>query len=452
MFVSVRSISTRSLSVKVYLLTLVLFLAFSPAAKAQSFCTGELIFDQPSTTGQGIASESTCGLCETDQLVRAENFSIERAMLITEIVIWGYYFDDRVPELEHWTVAFHTNDFIPNLPAGAFSVQNATPVSRVATGATSSTDGLVEYRWLLRLDEPVQLDINTPDYWLEIFHDSPDSDVIGLIGGVDFGSARSAASIASAPGSEWGSVDFGLAMQICGLDSRWNGLVVPRFELDTSNPADATLLAARNTTDGQIGLEVAYYGSGRIEDGPLRADRFVVEPRATRPININLDPTGLDPDEDGRAAGFIVVRELSFTEDVLGVANLTGDFSRVDFTNDFAAGERLVPPSAFCQTQEIRVVDFGSGSNFNIVLRDPPREANQVAFNVTIFNEAGVEVGRRSVFHRFHTRQLAIEELTSSLSFGTLVFDFSPSGSGVVTGSYSAFGRFSTEVLGACRD
>lgn len=85
------------------------------------------------------------------------------------------------------------------------------------------------------------------------------------------------------------------------------------------------------------------------------------------------------------------------------------------------------------------------------MLRDPP-SGGQVAFNVTIYDELGNVRGQRAVVQSSHTRQLAIEELISNLAFGTLVFDFSRSGSGVVTGSYSAFGRFSTEVQGACRD
>ena len=37
-------------------------------------------------------------------------------------------------------------------------------------------------------------------------------------------------------------------------------------------------------------------------------------------------------------------------------------------------------------------------------------------------------------------------------SFGTLVFDFTDSGGGWVSGRYSAFGRFSVDLESACRD
>ncbi|MEO1369738.1 MAG: hypothetical protein AAFX50_21360, partial [Acidobacteriota bacterium] len=363
------------------------------SAIAQEFCVGDAILNQPSVAAFPLVSESTCGACVTDQLVRAQVFLVDRPRLVTELTVWGYYLDERVPDLETWTVAFHDDDPSTRRPAGAFSVQTVVPASRAATGNVSVQIGLTEYQWRLRLDEPVAI---TPEvagerFWVEIFHDSPDAEVVAALSAFP---GFSVFSEASAPGSGWIEEDFGVALQVCALDARWNSLVVPLYRVDPANPADATLLAARNTSDRRLGLEVAYFDSGgRIEDGPLRADRFVLEPRATRPVNVNVNTAGLDPDQDGRIEGFITVRELDLvTDEVIGVANLTGDFSRVDFTNDFAAGERMIAPDAFCETQEIRVVDFGSGSEFNVVLRDPPRNAGDVAYEFSIVDEAGNEL------------------------------------------------------------
>ena len=99
-----------------------------------------------------------------------------------------------------------------------------------------------------------------------------------------------------------------------------------------------------------------------------------------------------------------------------------GDFARVDFSNDFA---RMLATGDFCQAQEVRFLDFGSGSTFNVMLRNPPQGLNPTGFRVTVYDEAGTRVSSIDLIHRGgHSRKLAISEVTD-LQFGTLVFDFS---------------------------
>ncbi|MEM8996112.1 MAG: hypothetical protein AAGF23_15095, partial [Acidobacteriota bacterium] len=372
----------------------------------------------------------------------------------TEVVIWGGYLGvagpGTRPVTESWTVIVHGQDDpgAASAPEIELSRQVLTRFDTVETGGLSG--GVDEYRWVLRLREPVFLP-SPGFYWVEAFHDSPDADVAAVVGSAPLQlppGPDGYVLATAAPGESWAPrAESNLAMELCGFDARWGGLIVPGFEVDLDNPDEVTLFAVRNTRrNARREIRVRYFGDA-FSDGLLREDAFVLEAGQTSPINVGLNTTGLDPDGDGRAAGFIVISGADGAWD-----DLEGDFSRVDFANDFAAGSRLFEADDFCRRQEIRAVDFGSGSDFGVLLRESSGPG-PAAMVVTVLDEAGNLVGERSVpRNSANVRRLAIEELDDTLDFGTLIFDFTPSGGGVVTGRYSAFGRFSTEVNGACRD
>lgn len=417
------------------------------------WCTGDLLLDQEPNLSFSLWSEATCSGCVANgtppQQILADDFQPSQDTMVTEVVIWGWYFDGNTsPPFETWTLRFHSDD--PEAVPGTEIAppQTVTPVSRTATGRTADILGVTvdEYRWLLRLTTPVRLPAG-PFYWIEAFHDSPVSDADTSIGfaelDVDRGAPGSTSSV-SAPGDGWVKETSELAIQICGVDASWNGLMLPGYSLDTSTPGGPTsFLAVRNTTSAPQNINVSYYGES-LDDGPLRVDNVNLGAQGTYTHNLRANLQGLDPDADGVANGFVVVTDGSG-----GAENLTGDVLRVDFANDFATGERLLGFDDFCLSQEIRFVDFGSGSEFNVVLQDPP--ASGTVMTVTSFDEAGNQLAQVNVTDRSQVQRIPITNLVANQSFGTLVFDFGPSQGGVVTARYSAFGRFSTELRGACR-
>ncbi len=223
------------------------------------------------------------------------------------------------------------------------------------------------------------------------------------------------------------------------------GLIVPGFEVEVEDPDGATTyFAIRNTTDQQVIGRADYFGVGSSE--PLRTDPFVLDPQATRNINVRTDLAGLEID-DGLATGFIVVTEFGETT----APNLEGDYFRLDWGNDFAAGDRLVRPADFCLRQEIRFVDFGAGSQLRILL-NRPQDEGEWSYSYRAYNEAGAMVASGGVSTSDYLSVLDASELGIEESFGTLLFDFLSSGGGWVSAKYSAFGRFSVEINAACRD
>lgn len=420
------------------------------------WCSGDLLLDQAPNRSFSLWSEATCLDCSdgAGQFL-ADDLLLANDSLVTEVVVWGWYFPLNTPPVsETWTVIIHQDgsNEVGNVPGNILSTQVISDFSRIATGESANVLGVDvdEYRWQLKLPEPVRLATAGTFYWVELIHDSPDLPNHASVGFGDFDGGRSASGFAldlNLPDSDWETRenDDEMAMQVCGVRSEWNGLMVPGYELDLSTPGGpTTFLAVRNTSDSAVDIDVAYYGED-LEAGPLRVDAINLAPRQTYTHNLRANPNGLDPDANGIASGFVMVTQANGD----GAKNLTGDVLRVDFANDFATGERLLGFDDFCPRQEIRYVDFGSGSEFNVVLRDPP--ASGPTMSVAVLDEAGNQLSQVDIFDRQQVQRIPIGNLIANQSFGSLVFDFSASQGGVVTARYSAFGRFSTELRGACR-
>lgn len=222
------------------------------------------------------------------------------------------------------------------------------------------------------------------------------------------------------------------------------GLIVPGFEVDLNDPNGATtFFAVRNQTDMARTVNVDYYGYDTA-GVPLRSDAFLLQPQATLPVNVRTNLANLFV-EDGKARGLIVINQAGG-----GAGDIEGDYFRVDFSNDFGTGERLVRPAEFCNGQEIRFVDFGSGSELRILLDQPP--ASGPAFSFTAYDQSGQIETAGDFFTSDNLVFLDVADLVPSENFGTLVFDFTISNGGWASAKYSAFGRFSVELNSACRD
>lgn len=223
------------------------------------------------------------------------------------------------------------------------------------------------------------------------------------------------------------------------------GLIVPGFAVEVGDPAGpTTFFGVRNTTDGDVTVNVDYYGE-ELAGGPLRTDVFDVGPHQTLPWNVRSDLTGLAVGE-GFATGLIVITEEGGTT----APHLEGDYFRLDPGNDFAAGDRLVRAADFCLQQEIRFVDFGSGSQLRVLL-DRPRGVDAASFTYTAYDEPGAMIEQGEFFTSAHLNVIDIGDLVTGENFGTVLFDFTNSAGGFATAEYSAFGRFSLELNAACR-
>ena len=222
-------------------------------------------------------------------------------------------------------------------------------------------------------------------------------------------------------------------------------LVVPGFEVDVVDPeGPTTFFAVRNTTDAAIEVDVVYHGE-EVTATPLRTDVFNLGPQQTLTRNVGSNLFGLPIDGDGFATGLMLISKSNGN-----ASGLEGDYFRIDSGNDFATGDRLVSSEDYCDQQEVRFVDFGSGSRVRVLLAEP-QGAAQPSFRYTAYRESGASIFEVDVFASDHLNVFDVDALVPFQRFGTLVFDFSNSGGGFVTAEYSAFGRYSVELNAACR-
>lgn len=226
------------------------------------------------------------------------------------------------------------------------------------------------------------------------------------------------------------------------------GLIIPGYEVDVDDPeGPTTFFGVRNVTDAPLEITVAYYGESAAAP-PLRVDNVPLAARQTYSVDVRSNLSGLDPDGDGRAAGIVLVKEAAGG----GAFNLEGDYMRVDPGNNYATGDRAVRREDFCSRQEIRFLDFGSGTELHLLV-DQPRGAGAPSLTYQILDQSGQVVKEDELFTDAHLNRVDVDDLVpGGQRFGTIVFDFSPSGTGWVSARYSAFGRFSVEMNGACRD
>jgi len=223
-------------------------------------------------------------------------------------------------------------------------------------------------------------------------------------------------------------------------------LLVPFFDVDTlDGSGTTTLFAVRNTSTNSIELDLRYLAPSSLI---LRQDLVTLGPRETLTRNVR-DVPGLPADPDGHARGYIaiVLHSMAPTPN-----NLVGDYLQVDVGNNFATGDRLVSFLDLCEEQEIRFLDFGAGTELRLLINNPQGPdpmTNSPSFTVTPLSEDGGSFPSTDVYTDKFAVTLSASDFTG-LGFGTLVFDFSNSGGGLVYGEYSAGGKFSVGLNGAC--
>lgn len=229
------------------------------------------------------------------------------------------------------------------------------------------------------------------------------------------------------------------------VDGPEQALVVPFFEVDTTDPSGTTtLFAVRNTFSQPVDIEVRY----QAPDGtPLHQDLETLAGRQTLSRNVR-DVAGLPVDPDGFARGFIIVLQTSR----MGSPLLVGDYFQVDPGNAFATGQRMASLDELCNLTEARYADFGSGTELRLLIGTP--QGSDPIFDppsvvVTPILEDGTLLPTTKIFTNEFAIEVSASDLTAS-SFGTLIFDFMNSGGGLVYAEYSADGQFSVGLNGAC--
>lgn len=243
-------------------------------------------------------------------------------------------------------------------------------------------------------------------------------------------------------------------------------LMVPFFKVDRARGAgESTLYAIRNTSaTATHSVTVSYWVDHRFDPAadPDRVQTFQLGPREVRTVNLRDVPQ-----LEGGAGDDSLVRGWLVAEQTTGsTAVLSGDWFRLTPDQDFATGGRMLDAAASpytCTKWDQRFLvggAFSGGTRLEVFVDTPLGShpgTDAPSFVITFTNEAGTVQGSAvEVFTDRQVMELDVATLRAMLpdprpAFGALEIVFQPgSGGGVVSGSYSARGRYSVELDGTC--
>jgi len=235
------------------------------------------------------------------------------------------------------------------------------------------------------------------------------------------------------------------------VDSPSNLLVVPYYEVDTVTPAGGgptTLFAIHNLKSQPLFAVSIFYIS---RTGQIHKEQpSIIGTHATYTRNVR-DVKGLPVDKDGFARGFVRV----VTGDPESSKALSGDFFQVDPRNNFATGDRMIQGADLCYHGEVRLVDFGVGTDLRLFINLPQGgdpNTDPESARLLMYDEAGVLQKGWDFFTSSHVLFVNTDDLNLPDSFGLLDLSFEHSGRGYAYAVYSAEGRYSVGMNWACLD
>ena len=190
-----------------------------------------------------------------------------------------------------------------------------------------------------------------------------------------------------------------------------------------------TFLGLRNHLSSSQRVKLSYYGNTVTVGDLLGEETLTLGPNATATVPMAGAPA---------ATAVVLVEDADPTR-----RTVSGDVLRVDAANNFATGERAVTAQDFGSRQEIRFLDFGSGSEVTVLLDVPAGDGASYSF--VAYDEAGNRIRAGNRTSSAHFDRFPVSELVGDGNrFGTLIFDFTSDG--WVSARYQAFGLFSAEV------
>ncbi len=205
-------------------------------------------------------------------------------------------------------------------------------------------------------------------------------------------------------------------------------LFVPFFFVDTADPSGTTtLFAVRNVLGISVDIEIRYFSPvGDLLQEELKG----LSAGETYTLNIR-DIEGLSQPESDFAVGYVEVARVNGPRGGTG-ASLVGDFFQVNVGENFATGDRMISSAELCEQQEVRILDFGSGTTLRFFLRDPQGTApsDDPSVRVRVLAEDGSVVEEEIPVRTAHTSFAVSSALFTDEDFGTMVFDFFNSGGG----------------------
>ncbi|MEO1084969.1 MAG: hypothetical protein AAFY88_12060, partial [Acidobacteriota bacterium] len=242
-------------------------------------------------------------------------------------------------------------------------------------------------------------------------------------------------------------------------------VLVPLFEVDTTDPAATTTLwALRNDSLESVDVEVLYYEP----DAPQafqRRDVFTLAAKSIKTVNIRF-VENLEVGPDGFARGYVIFRALTD-----GFDQLQGDYFLITPGQNFASGFRMINidegsvHNELCRKATIRFMrggGFSGGTTYRVWFEaDTPPSGAQTVVNYAVFDEQGNLIIEAELPVEESAFDVDIATLLGpfqgQVNFGAVEFSFSGSVGtpprnrlGTVSGVLDALGSYSVGIEASC--
>lgn len=226
---------------------------------------------------------------------------------------------------------------------------------------------------------------------------------------------------------------------------------VPSFVVDTRDPNGTdTLFAVRNRGTSPATVHISYLDS---EFNYLDAvtETVTLAPRETKTVSIrSVSSIPADP-VTGLKTGCVEIEEDSMSGEI------AGDWFRVDGTNNFASGDRLISFDSFCDHWDSRFFNggpFDGGTTFSFWLGTNVTGGISPVIVGQVYDEPGNHRGTVQIYTSDQLFEVNTSELPSHIlgTFGTIEWTVQDSPGGYVMSTYRALGKYSVTLASMCVD
>lgn len=239
-------------------------------------------------------------------------------------------------------------------------------------------------------------------------------------------------------------------------------LALPHYRVSGTDPDDlTTLMAVRNTTDGEVTVRVRWFerDADPLDPGAVfREDTETLAPHATRTWNLQL--LGLPGTITGIAGHALVEVIEPATGAVLPTRAIAGDWFSVDPGNDFASGSALVdlsPTSPGFDLCDRWITRFFAGGAFDggtvltaFLLSNPTVGTGEPVLVGNVYDEIGAFQGVAELVSGDYSFTHGIRAGDLPVAFGSIEWMLAPGALGNLEIRLDGLERFSISTPAIC--
>ena len=136
---------------------------------------------------------------------------------------------------------------------------------------------------------------------------------------------------------------------------------------------------------------------------------------------------------------------------------IAGDWFRIDGTNNFASGDRLISFDSFCYAWDSRFFNggpFDGGTTFSFFLSSNLSGGTTPIVIGQVYDQPGTHLGTIQIYTADYVFEVNTSDLPANIlgTFGTIEWTIQNPWDGYVMSTYRALGKYSVALASMCVD